>query len=102
MKKNRPIGILLLRDRAGEGRLGITNAGFQYSFEFKASRYWRVRPGVHFAYTQRSVDISKLEVPSGTLGGTSTFRLPQDKVMAFDFASSLLAYNEDHWFGFSV
>ncbi|MBN2520219.1 MAG: PorP/SprF family type IX secretion system membrane protein [Bacteroidales bacterium] len=96
------VGVLLLRDRAGEGRLGITSGGFQYSFDIYINKYWKARPGVHFSYTQRSVDITKLEVPSGTLGGSSTYRLPQEKVLAFDFGTSILTYSENHWFGFSI
>ena len=96
------IGLILLRDRAGEGHLGITNAGFQYSFDFNINRKWKARPGVYFAYSQRSVDISALEVPSGTLGGSSTQRIPNDRVLAFDFGTSFLTYSKDHWFGFSI
>ena len=96
------LGVLFLRDRAGEGKLGITNAGFQYSFNIIVNKYWRIRPGVHFVYTQKSIDFSALTLPSGDFQGTSTQHTPLEKVLAFDFGTSILAYTNVHWFGFSV
>ncbi len=96
------LGMFFLRDRAGEGRLGTTNAGFQYSFNIIVDKFWRIRPGVHFIYTQRSIDFSALTLPSGDFQGSSTQHAPQEKVLAFDFGSSIMAYDQFRWFGFSV
>lgn len=96
------LGVLFLRDRAGEGRLGYTNAGLQYSFDIFVNKKWRIRPGVHFIYTQRSINYSALVLPSGDFQGSSTQIPPQEKVLAFDFGSSAMAFSNIHWFGFSV
>lgn len=96
------LGILFFRDRAGEGRLGFTNIGLQYSFDIYINKKWRARPGVHFVYTQRSIDFSALTLPSGDFQGSSTQIPPQNKVPAFDFSTSGLFFSPIHWIGFSV
>ncbi len=103
---NSGVGILLMRDVAGTGDLALTNAGLQYSYDFKINNYWHVRPGVHINYTQMGIDYFKLTwndqlTSSGTSGGT--IEQPGEEVKAdVDFASSALVYSDRYWFGFAV
>jgi type IX secretion system PorP/SprF family membrane protein len=55
------IGLLMLRDQAGEGGLvNITNVGLQYSYNFDISREWKVRPGLAAYYYVKGIDINAL------------------------------------------
>lgn len=96
-----------MKDAAGTGRLGMTNIGIQYSYNFRIFDLWHVRPGVHFNYTQSGVDYEKLVFSSQYIGseGTSGYKPPippQDKVGDIDFASSILFYSKKVWFGAAV
>lgn len=105
---NSGIGFLALRDVAGAGRYGTLLAGLQYSYDFQFNDFWHLRPGVQFAYIQRSLDYSKLVLPyqltdQGIIDPNGTMIFPEkDKVGAFDVASSLIIYNSKVWIGASV
>jgi len=101
---NSGLGVLLTRDVAGTGDLGITNAGLQYSYDIKVNDYFHLRPGVHFNYTQQGLDFYKLTWNDQLVnpdGGT----IEQEPVTAkpdVDFAASLLGYGDRWWAGFTV
>ena len=57
---NSGCGCLLMKDVAGTGELGITNAGLQYSYDIQVNQEFHLRPGIHFNYTQQGIDFSKL------------------------------------------
>jgi len=57
------LGLLVFRDVAGAGNLGLTEAGLLYSYKIKVGQKrgninneWFLRPGIQFKYSQRSVD----------------------------------------------
>ena len=102
---NSGVGVLLLRDVAGSGDLGILNAGVHYSYDIQINEEFHLRPGIHFNYTQQGIDFSKLQWNDelSNPGGGTIEQPPTDPYKPdVDFAASLLGYTERAWFGFSV
>lgn len=102
---NSGVGFLVLNDVAGSGDLSTTNFGVLYSYNIQINNTWFVRPGIHLMYTQTGLDFNKLLwndqiSPSGT---TPSIEQPTLNSQAdIDFASSVLAYSDRHWFGLTV
>lgn len=104
---NSGVGVLVMRDVAGTGDLGLLNAGILYSYDIKINKELHLRPGVHFNYTQQGIDFSKLiwndQLSVGGAGGSTIEQPPTDSYKPdVDFASSLLGYSDRAWFGFTV
>ncbi len=101
---NSGVGVLLMRDVAGTGNLGTTNAGLQYSYDIKVIPELHLRPGIHFNYTQQGIDFFELtwndQLASGSTGTIEQEPLPSKPNV--DFAASLLGYGEKFWLGFAV
>lgn len=107
------IGLLVLRDQAGEdGLLNATNIGLLYSFNFNINKKWSVRPGLSAYYYSRSINYNAFRFGdqiirggnSGT-GGSSvemTSIQNMEPVSHFDFTTSVLAYSDQYWFGFTL
>jgi type IX secretion system PorP/SprF family membrane protein len=100
------LGVLVYQDVAGTGRLRTTSLGLQYSFDFKVTEMWHLRPGLHFNYVQRAIDFNKLlwnDQISATGNATTTAEtVPMEKVGDIDFSTSLLAYSDRFWIGAAV
>lgn len=101
---NSGVGILLMRDLAGSGRLSTTNFGLQYSYDFQIREYWHVRPGIHLFYTQTGLDFNRLiwndELTSPI---PNTIEPPTlESKGDIDFSTSVLTYTDRHWFGISL
>lgn len=97
------VGLLFVRDQAGKGKLSTTNIGLQYSYNITINRFWQVRPGVHFLYSQRSVDYNRNTFGDELLTGQVSFeQISMPKLGYTDFASSVLAYSKKYWFGATV
>lgn len=100
------LGVLAYQDVAGTGRMRTTSLGLQYSFDFRISKTWHGRPGMHFNYTERGIDFDRLIwndqiSPDGT--SSSSNEVPTlAKAGDIDFSASLLTYSDKIWFGFSV
>ena len=60
MSFNSGLGLLVLGDYAGDGRLGTTMAGLLYSYDIVPHPDYHIRPGIGFYYLQHSVDYSRL------------------------------------------
>jgi type IX secretion system PorP/SprF family membrane protein len=103
---NSGLGVLILRDQAGSGYLRTTNIGVQYAYDIQINNMWHVRPGVHFAYTERAIDFYKLIFNDQlSAGGTNpgTIEIPPlNRVGDIDFGFSAMGYSELFWFGFSL
>ncbi len=100
-------GILVMRDQAGSGNLGLTNIGGLYSYDFNITHQWHLRPGVHFLYTQRSIDPNGLTFLDEMVGGSSYGSSAIKNSIAnskgdLDFSTSVLGYNEQFWLGTAV
>ena len=102
---NSGVGLLILRDVAGSGDLSTTNVGVQYSYDIKVSDIFRIRPGIHFNYTQRGINFQKLlwgDQLSPT-GITPTIEVPTDRSKPdVDASTSILFYTDRYWGGMSV
>ena len=90
---NSGVGVLILRDDAGAGNLGLTSLGLQYSFDFMINKLWHIRPGLSFNYMMLGLDFNQLifssptEISPGEIAGD------------VDFGSSVLVYDSRFWFG---
>ncbi|MBQ1885119.1 MAG: PorP/SprF family type IX secretion system membrane protein [Bacteroidales bacterium] len=101
------IGLMLMRDEAGDGNLALTVADICYSWYTKVSRDWTVRPGISFKYNKRSIDFEKLifgdmidekgEVKHGTAEAGPSTNKPYT-----DMQVSCIGYSEKYWGGLSV
>ena len=97
------IGLLVLRDQIGTGKLSTTNIGGIYSYRIKINNYLRIRPGLHFMYSQRSIDYQALQfVDQVGRDGVSSLTDPTEKIGFVDVSSSILAYSKDFWAGFTI
>lgn len=101
---NSGAGIMFLRDQAGSGKLSTTNIGLLYSYNFSISNKWELKPGINFTYAQRGLDFNRLVFGDQVVYNSNTsIEVPViDKTRYYDFSSSLLAYSERNWFGFSI
>jgi type IX secretion system PorP/SprF family membrane protein len=104
------VGLLLFRDVAGEGKLGLFEGGLQYSYRIKVGQKrgnknseWFLRPGIQFKYSRRSIDFESLTFGDQlrTPGATSTPR-PELSKAYIDFTASLMGYTDLYWAGFTV
>lgn len=101
---NSGLGVLIVKDVAGTGDLGITNAGLQYSYDIKINSDFHLRPGIHFNYTQQGLNFSKLtwnDELANPQAGTIE-QEPSPSKPDVDFSASLLGYTERFWFGFAI
>ena len=100
------IGVLFLKDQAGDGNLSTANISILYSYDVKLGNLLHFRPGMSFSYTERSIDFSKLIwMDQLSAGGTApnSGEVPTfEKVADIDFAASGLFYTEMFWLGASV
>jgi len=100
------VGVLFFRDDAGDGLLSTTNLGLQYSFNFDLNNIWSVRPGLHFYYRFRDIDFNRLQfsdqISFDYISPSSIELPPQENVVRFDAATSVLVYSDIFWFGATV
>ncbi|GAB4283681.1 MAG: hypothetical protein Kow0068_08610 [Marinilabiliales bacterium] len=101
---NSGVGVLLLRDWAGTGRLGTFTSAIQYTYNIKAIRYVNIRPSLQFAYGQRSINFNRLLFNDQLLHDDNvSIETPSfEKVSYADFGIGLLAYSHIFWGGFSI
>jgi type IX secretion system PorP/SprF family membrane protein len=100
------LGLLVLGDVAGDGRLGSTMAGILYSYDINPNPDYHIRPGVGFYYVQQSIDYSRLifgdQLTSGGETLPPTIQPPGSKaVRDIDVSTSVLAYSDNIWLGFT-
>jgi type IX secretion system PorP/SprF family membrane protein len=103
-KYNSGVGIMLMGDYAGSGRLGKTDLSLLYSYDFIVfNKSWHLRPGISFLYSKYSLDFSKLTFPDQMTSSQqrSLEYAPTNNGWRgnIDGAVSGLAYNDKMWFG---
>ena len=103
---NSGAGFFFMRDMAGSGHLSSTTLSLQYAYEFKISKYWYVRPGIDFKYIERKIDFNQLlwadQISAVGNAGSSSELPPLDNVGDIDVGSSIMAYSDMFWIGFSA
>ncbi len=106
-KINSGVGLMVLRDEAGEGSLSLTTIDICYSWWTHINREWIVRPGIGFKYNQRSVDFEKLIFGDmidelGVVAHNTSEQPPLAKKPYLDIQVSGIAYSDKYWGGISV
>lgn len=100
------LGILVIQDVAGTGRLHTVNIGINYAYDFKISERWHVRPGMNLLYTERGINFNALlwndQISASGNSPTTSEMNPMDRVGDIDFSSSVLGYSDRFWFGVTV
>ncbi|MDP4189319.1 MAG: PorP/SprF family type IX secretion system membrane protein [Bacteroidota bacterium] len=100
---NSGVGLLLLRDDAGSGKLTTTQAGLNYSYRVKAGKDFFIQPGIQFMYYQRKIDFEKLtfadQYYNDQVLPQSIESPPGNQNGHIDFTTSLMAFNKNFWFG---
>lgn len=101
---NSGLGVQVIREQAGTGALSTTNAGLVYSYHVELTHKWRFIPGIHFMYTQRSLDFNKLTFGDQLVGDyeTTVEVPPQQRAWDVDATASALAFSDRIWFGVTV
>jgi type IX secretion system PorP/SprF family membrane protein len=103
------VGILILRDDAGQGLMNVTNLGLNYSFNVDLNRNWQFRPGLQAYYYMKDINYNALtfgdQIIRGSTGGASVEMsrlLSAEPVRHFDFTTSMLFYSDHMWYGFTL
>ncbi len=106
-KINSGVGLMVLRDDAGEGSLALTCIDICYSWWTHINRQWIVRPGIGFKYNQRSVDFEKLIFNDminelGIVDKATTENPPVPRKPYLDIQVSCVASSDKYFGGISV
>ncbi|MFH2095745.1 MAG: PorP/SprF family type IX secretion system membrane protein, partial [Bacteroidota bacterium] len=101
---NSGVGLMLLRDRAGSGRLGTTSISLLYTYDARITKLIHVRPAIQFTYGQRSIDFMKLRFNDQLYYEMeSSTEIPSYESVSYpDFGTGLMVYTETYWGGFSL
>jgi len=108
-KHNSGIGLLLLRDEAAGGLVNTTDVGLNYNYNFSINRKWKLCPGIQAYYYNKSIDYNRLvfsdQISRDNISSVSIEmeRLTTLKpVSHLDITTSLLAYSDRIWAGFTI
>ncbi len=102
------VGISVVRDVAGSGKLSLYDIGLLYSYDIKVTSDWHVRPGIKFKYGQRGIDMAKLIFndqldANGNITGSSVeLKAALDRRSFIDVDASVLAYHSNYWVALGV
>lgn len=107
-KFNSGVGLLLFRDEAAGGLLNTTNIGFNYNYNFKITKKWKLSPGLQIYYYNRNIAYSKLVFSDQiSRDGVTPVSIEMERlstlkpVRHMDVTTSLLAYTDKCWAGFT-
>jgi type IX secretion system PorP/SprF family membrane protein len=100
------IGLRLMHDNAGGGKLTSTTAGFNYSYRIKLARNLFMQPGLQTYYYQRKINYGRLTFTDQFYGDmvlpTSIEEANDLNKGYMDFTSSVLLFSDLAWFGFTL
>lgn len=103
---NSGVGIQVLRDQAGSGKLGLTTMAVNYAYQIRFNRKWYVRPGLMLNYNVRSIDFDALQFNDQMhIDGNSATSIEDpslEKTQYADAGFSIMAYNKIYWGGFML
>ena len=102
------IGFLMLRDQAAGGLINTTEIGINYNYNFDISRKWKLTPGIQVYYYAKNVNYNRL-VFSDQISRDYTTPVSIElerlllvkQIRHLDVTSSLLAYSDKLWAGFT-
>lgn len=106
-KINSGVGLMVLRDDAGQGDLALTTVDICYSWWTKINPTWTLRPGIGVKYNQRSIQFEQLIFGDmidnmGEVTKTTQEFDPMPHKPFLDMQVSTLAYSDKYWGGLSV
>lgn len=103
---NSGIGLLVLRDQLGGGKLYTTSIVGQYAYNIKLGNIWHLRPGLQFLYLQKGYDYSLIYFSDQmSLDGRNptSIEIPtDDKISHYDFGTSALFHTKSMWYGLTL
>lgn len=106
---NSGVGLLVKRDRQGEGRLNATDINLIYSYHVYVGEKYTFVPALQVGYAQRNVNFSNFifgdQLSTGGLNGMPT----SDGIVAdggnvsfLDFSAGGIFYSDVFWIGYSA
>lgn len=102
------LGLMLLRDEAGDGAYSTTEASLIYSYHLKASRSFSILAGFQGTYRQIAIDWQSFTFPDqidpyyGFVRETSEPNPGSNTVGVFDLSAGLIGYTERFYIGVAV
>lgn len=103
------IGLQLLRDQSAGGLVNLTNIGLNYNYNFDISRKWKLSPGLQVYYYTKNINYNRLLFSDQILRDQTLpvsiemeRLLDVKQVRHLDISSSLLAYSDKLWAGFTL
>ncbi len=106
---NGGIGVVVLRDEAGDGALTATEVSGIYSYHLKVSRKFTLLGGLQATFRQRALDSKNLKFPDqidpyfGFVRETVENGAGKSFTNShFDISAGLIGYTEKFYFGFSA
>ena len=103
---NSGLGLIFLRDQAGNGDLSNTNIGLIYSYHIKLNQNWRVIPGFKMLYTQTGLQFNQLTFGDQLISGHSETsengQAYSDHTKDLDASASALFYSSQLWMGLTA
>lgn len=100
------VGLFMIRDEVGAGKLVSNSFQLQYSYTFRITRAIHAKPGIQMGYITRGLDLNKLvfgdqlEFEQTLPSSIETGRI--NRTHFFDYAASMLLYIENAWIGASL
>ncbi|TNE81723.1 MAG: type IX secretion system membrane protein PorP/SprF [Bacteroidetes bacterium] len=101
------VGLLAMRDVAGDGLLTTTAFSGIYSYQIDVSRKFTIRTAIQATFQQRTIDFSRLrfadqiEARRGFVNPTNEV-LPNTSVSYPNFAAGFLGYTKNFFIGVAV
>lgn len=101
---NSGMGLYVLSENAGGGKLITTDVGLAYSYKVRVNRKIYFQPGIKAYYHYRTTGSVTFadQYSNGVFVGSSSEVLPDNRIQHTDFAISILGYLENYWFGVNV
>ena len=101
------VGLMVLRDEAGDGALALTTIDICYSWETNITREWIIKPGIGIKYNQRKVDFEKLIFGDminemGEVANATNESQPLTRKPYLDMQVSCIATSDKYFGGISV
>jgi len=96
-------GFMLMKDRAGAGKLTNSFANLYYSYSVNISKKLSLRPGLQISYANRKIDYDNIvfgdQLDFEQNRETTTEASLYEDINYLDFSSSLLGIYNNYWFG---
>jgi len=107
-KYNSGVGLLLFRDEEAGGLVNTNDIGVNYNYSFNVSRKWKLSPGIQVYNYSRKINYNKLvfsdQISRDNISSVSVEKerlATLKQVNHLDVTTSLLAYSDKIWAGFT-